>query len=68
LLDAFVDRDDVEVLPVVHEQCGVHVATLTTASPGGRWSSAPTSTNLGSRCPSATTGPGRLLERSTASA
>jgi hypothetical protein len=41
LLDAFVDRDDVEVLPVVHEQCGVHVATLTTASPGGRWSSAP---------------------------
>jgi acetolactate synthase-1/2/3 large subunit len=26
LLDAFVDRDDVEVLPVVHEQCGVHVA------------------------------------------
>lgn len=26
LLDAFVDRDDVKVLPVVHEQCGVHVA------------------------------------------
>ena len=26
LLDAFVDRSDVRVLPVVHEQCGVHVA------------------------------------------
>ena len=26
LLDAFVDRTDVRVLPVVHEQCAVHVA------------------------------------------
>lgn len=26
LLDAFVGREDVRVLPVVHEQCGVHIA------------------------------------------
>jgi acetolactate synthase-1/2/3 large subunit len=26
LLDAFVDRDDIRVLPVVHEQCATHIA------------------------------------------
>ena len=26
LLDAFVDRDDIRILPVVHEQCATHVA------------------------------------------
>ncbi|HEX9823923.1 MAG TPA: thiamine pyrophosphate-binding protein [Actinomycetota bacterium] len=26
LLDAFVDRSDIRVLPVVHEQCAVHIA------------------------------------------
>jgi acetolactate synthase-1/2/3 large subunit len=26
LLDAFVDREDVRVLPVVHEQCATHIA------------------------------------------